>query len=61
MQGWETYEKRLPTLNCTLLVQLRAQHSKSEEENGDREQDSDTEADSPDRRKVVLSGGRQYN
>lgn len=51
---------KLPTLNCALLVQLGTQHFEPEEEDSDREQNSDPEANSPDRREVVFSGGGKY-
>lgn len=54
-------DEQLPTLNCALLVQLGTQHFEAEEEDCDREQNSDAEANSPDCREVVFSGGGKYN
>ena len=49
------------TFDGSLLEQLRAEHSKSEEEDRKGKEDADSEADTPDGWQVIFSSGREHD
>ena len=49
------------TLDSTLAIQFGAEHSQPEDQHHKRKDYPNGEADTPDRRKMILSGDRKYD